>query len=352
MSLIVPPSSIFAGQSNRWWRRSAALKMTCGAFVAGAVFAGLALKVPASLSSGAATTAEKPAAAEKRGVATTSAAPCEQQTWPYTSDGCRSVKPAAKVQVAPSPIAEPVRVIAPAKEPVVTATAAIPPETPRSQTSRPEADVNVGSAPRSPAQAELGAGNPILVQKTPLPKPRPGQMAAQQALDSERAAQAVADRENALAASESPAPPSRTITPVKETIVAPKGNDPQESSRKAPPREIKAAAAPTRDEKRVQQAERPSPTLRSQVRQARSDEGATQRADRADRSVSRARSQSLQAQNEAEGFSLVRSHRLPDGRRVTVYRRVLDEGSSRAMAYGDPYRSRRMSLSPFPFSFW
>jgi hypothetical protein len=49
-----------------------------------------------------------------------------------------------------------------------------------------------------------------------------------------------------------------------------------------------------------------------------------------------ARSRLLQAQQEAEGFALVRTQVLPDGRRVSVFRR---QEPSRALAYDD-YRPR------------
>jgi hypothetical protein len=78
---------------------------------------------------------------------------------------------------------------------------------------------------------------------------------------------------------------------------------------------------------------------------------------REEKVASTSRSRELQEQNEAEGFSLVRSHRLPDGRHVTVYRRVLeDDDVGPAMAYSDTRRSRPLLPSPFsrgfPLSFW
>jgi hypothetical protein len=54
------------------------------------------------------------------------------------------------------------------------------------------------------------------------------------------------------------------------------------------------------------------------------------RVDRAEERAAAARSRELQRRNEAEGFELVRSYRGPDGRRVSVYRRM----EPRVAAYG------------------
>jgi len=342
--------------------------MAAVAFVAGAVVAGFAIKVPGGSVRGVQATTAPPAAADKREAATK---PCEQQVWPYIDNACRKAKANTEVAAKPEPTVkpppvEPARVVTLQKEAAPTAAAAEMPSPPQmpspSQTSPPQtgrpsgADANTGAAPRELAQAE----------QVPTPKkPRPERIsparATQQALDNERAAKTVADRENALAAKENsvrqpPAPPASKVkeaasNKVKEAVnkenkqeaanqeAANKENkqiEPNESARKAAVAEVNPATRSRADARRTHRAER-SVAARQPTGEARNDQGSSQR------SASMSRSQSVQARNEEEGFSLVRGYRLPDGRRVTVYRRV--EESAPAMAYDDD-RPRRGFLPP------
>jgi hypothetical protein len=90
----------------------------------------------------------------------------------------------------------------------------------------------------------------------------------------------------------------------------------------------------------------PAPVVHAAEKNARSKSRpaklAARSGARASKSAGPARLRTLQARNEAEGFGLVRAYRLPDGRRVTLFRRY----DGPALAYGDLRSPRRMG-GPF-----
>lgn len=343
MSFILPPSSVLARQPNSWLRRSSAFKMAGGAFLAGIVLAGVALKLPGRSSSeqAVATVAQPAAKAPAAGTATVSApadssaataaapapkpeataaapakaVPCEQQAWPYVDKACGTAKQrVAKSKEAPSP--DPARVIAPERD----AAAEPAPAT--------VAETNTGAAPNPepvtfPAAETESAARASKLAKAPLPRARPTDRASP---DLTRVA---------ASASESPVESKRrrpvvaaTDPDVDETAAAAPAERPVVPKKRRP---VVAATDPDVDDDIVTAAPNESPRL--SAREARRLSRAERRAER--RRLARAPAQSLQAQNEAEGFRLVHQRILPDGRRISVYRRY-NEPPANIMAYGGP----------------
>lgn len=307
MSFILPPSSVLAQQPNSWLRRSSALKMAGAAFLAGAVLAGLALKLPgrsgepatATAPAAATATAPQPAAAPASPAVAAAAkpdaptarpaqaVPCEQQAWPYVDKSCGTAKPRLAA-TGPEPASgAPARVIAPERE-------AVPPA---NETTT--ADTNSGEAAANPEPVTFPATEPeaqrlARLARVPLPRPRPAGLV----------------------------PPAEAAPAVPGvTVAAPR------APKRAP---VVAATDPDEEPDAVTAVEPSKPALR----ESRHSRRASRRAER--RRLARAPAELLQEQNEADGFQLVQQRMLPDGRRISVYRRY--EEPPPRMAFGEPFR--------------
>jgi hypothetical protein len=334
--------------------------MAGGAFLAGAVLAGFALKLPGrsspeqtvatvaqpSAKSATVTPAPAPAPTEASTAATTAAAPtpaakpdataaatpakavpCEQQAWPYVDKACGTGKQrVAKTKEAPPET--PARVIAPERDASAEpAPAAV-------------ADTNTGAAPNPepvtfPAAATESTPRTTTLAKVPLPRARPidrttpdlTRVAAPAAAPVEESPVVSKRRRPAVAATEPAAAPAATA-PAAAAPTAAAASDESRANRRRP---IVAATDPDADADTVTAAPVESP--RVSAREARRLSRTERRVER--RRLARAPAQSLQAQNEAEGFRLVHQRILPDGRRVSVYRRY-NEPPANIMAYGEP----------------
>jgi len=291
MSLILPPRSTLAGRQGGFGAKKPYLKVF-GAFLAGAVIAGAAIKGPASSTDADGAVKQQASDAKPQ-------APAKPERAP---DG--KAKPAGKTQTgkAEKAAAEPKLA---ESEPVKAA---------------PEVDETVTTGPAAAKSAAAAA-------QTDAP-------AAPQAQAGAEAARAI------------PVPPSRPVFAVRRNKPAPEqapivaATEPADIAAPAP-RPAKRKQIAIRKPKRpavFDVAERSEPVVLH-------ERGRTGY-DRERRNVREERVRSLHARNEAEGFNLVRSRVLPDGRRVTVYRRY-DEPPARMLAFEDT--GRPLFRSPFGF---
>jgi hypothetical protein len=292
-------SSIFEAPASR--SRGPLLKIA-GAFAAGIIVAAAMMRVhaelpvskpmasapqarPAQVQQTAAKSAEAsspaapavaPKVAETREASAkpAEALPCEQRTWPYVDGAC------AEADTNTGQSTRPVRVISTDKTAPATTTAATPP-----QDAEPQPTA-------VPPPAQIAAGDVTAAAPVQAPAPMPAVAPAQ----------AVS---GAVAAEPSPPRPSPVVRDVAKSA----------ASRDASTAAGERAAAKTakRDTKRSKPAE-------NTVRSARSS-SPLQRAD------------AMRERNEADGFSVVQSRVLPDGRRVTVYRKFDDDNPPTGRAY-------------------
>jgi hypothetical protein len=122
---------------------------------------------------------------------------------------------------------------------------------------------------------------------------------------------------------DTPAPPRATAVPTERPAAT---NIPRGTVNRAAAKEANAiAAAAKRDAKRTKPEDKSVRAVR--IRDPQDQDKA------------------LEQRNAPEGFAVVRSHTLPDGRRVTVYREVRGDDGLRARE--DGARPRRV---PAPFS--
>jgi hypothetical protein len=296
------PGAIYEDRAYSFRQRVPSVKILA-AFVVGIGCAVLATKLPAMWSETpaswpAATSAAKPTAtakpAEPKAASTSSAPAATRAAAPATTPA------AAPPESAPAPVfkrdtkTRHVRVIAPDRVPPPANAAG---EERAAESGRGEiaaADTNIGAAPR-----DTFAATPQ-PESVPMPPSRP------------------LTSQNGLAEADAPASaaagaPSVPALPIVETPTKPRHAAAADEAREAAQ---KARAA--REAKRAKLAKLA-----------------------AEKRARKARSQTLQAQNEADGFSLNRSYALPDGRRVTVYRRYDESGG--ALAYGGDYSGRRFA---------
>ena len=122
-----------------------------------------------------------------------------------------------------------------------------------------------------------------------------------------------------------PAPDPRMKAKTEADTPANAARAPREKVRReAPEREVIPERVTKQKPEREEVAERPA---------RRGDADRSARRDDADRQTRRA---DVEDRNEAEGFSIVRRHVLPDGRRVTVYRRYDNDNDNDGFAPRTP----------------
>lgn len=315
MSLILPPSSTFARRSGGFGAKGAYLKVF-GAFLAGAVIAGAAIKGPNDAASNGDSSAQKPGQAAhgdaaKTRLAAKGAAPAAADAKqkrvaakPQTSGEDHAAQPsvnqpaqaagavpsAAASEAAAAPVDETVTLPGLSQVPAVQAA--------RSAVPLPPVVTRVASTPSQ-----------LAPEARPALEARPQAEAARPAVEPRAVARAVREQAPVVAMGE---PAAEAVAPARRPRLA----------LKKPARPAHARSARARSPRRVFDRDRP-----------RMD-------------PSGERYDDLQARNESEGFSLVRSRVLPDGRRVSVYRRY-DEAPARVLAYVDDYRP----MPRFPFGF-
>lgn len=224
----------------------------------------------------------------------------------------------------PAPVAPPfvsAQPAQPAPQPKVAMQPAPPPQ------PKPAVTEQASAAPPPPKPVVVQQAAVATPAVTQPPKPARAETNGTAAGEPEAAS---ASEHNVISASREakaePAPltPSASASePMHGATTEVKSNEAKRAIAETPPAADVAAARGDR-----KAADRKSVDRRT--REARDGDNDKRKARRtAQRSPSGPRS--LQADNEAEGFNLVHSYRLQDGRRVTVYRRY-DEGTT-AMAY-------------------
>ena len=292
------PGAIYEDRAYSFRERVPSIKILA-AFVVGIGCAAAVAKAPA-LWSGSGETAPAATSPVK------SAEPAKPaDAKPSVAPAAAVATPPAAAESAPAPAfkreakTRHVRVIAPDRvPPPANAALASSDPAPQETTGSSSADTNSGAAPRETMAA-------VQPEAVPMPPPRPAELPIASA----------PERAPAPAPSLHAAAPAPSAAPAIESASKPAqaaGGDSE--AREAAAQKAKAA----REAKRARLAK----LAEKRARQART----------------------LQAQNEADGFSLARSYTLPDGRRVTVYRRY-DGEPGRALAFGGDY-SRRLGPPP------
>jgi hypothetical protein len=237
---------------------------------------------------------------------------CNRQ-WPYLEKDCRepdtnsgerqkSIRVIGVDQTAPStvvaeskPQAEP-QPVQPTAAAGNTTAAAVPP----APTAAPTGNDSTGATGHSgtPTTTALAAPEP----------PKSGEPSAQSI------------PANALPAPEQAPVPAR---------------DPRTKAKADTSRPAKPRAVARRERTRPDTAQRGATASETVEREVTtSDRVSSRKAERLERRNAQPRRDDVEERNEADGFSLVRSHTLPDGRRVTVYRKYDSEAfSERRPAY-------------------
>ncbi len=234
----------------------------------------------------------------------------------------------------PAPVAPPVVATQPpqpAPQPKVAAQAA---PQPKPAVAEP---VTVAAPPPKPAIVEQAAAATPAATQPPLPVRAETNGSAAREPDAASEHKVVSASREAKAEPAALTPNASASEPMHGATSDVKSNEAKRAIADTPPAADVAAArgdSTAADRKSVDRRTREARDGDSDKRKARRT---------AQRGPSGPRS--LQADNEAEGFNLVHSYRLQDGRRVTVYRRY-DEGTT-AMAYERPRPRLFFSLPGF-----
>lgn len=315
MSLIFSPGTFFAARRS-FLPRTPTFKIAAGAFAAGAVLATLVSNAPRS--SSPAVTAENAAAVEIKSAA-------------------EKAKPAKRLEIAAKP-----KIVPPESRDVADAA---PP------TARDAAPVTVSdmTAVAKPAEIDDNVGF-IARQAVPSPRPKPEALVAMAAklpaADEAKVPTSNADALAALIAKLNAA--DATGAPAPETAELPSPDTPAETAAATPQPapEVKPSAAKPSEaipaEVKPAQASTPKPPIAKRVastRTPRHDSSATKPLNLADVRAQQPMRSLVHSRNRADGFTLVRSRTLPDGRRVTVWQRPAEASpSSSLLAFGSLFR--------------
>jgi hypothetical protein len=271
--------------------------------------------------------AEAPSLADaKKSADTAKPTACNRGQWPYLDAGCgesdantgekqKSIRVIGVDQTAPANIvAEP---------------------KPQPETVAPK---SVETKTESVAAPTPAAATPSMVTSTNVaPSAQPGDAAsAQTGFTAPVTATPIATMTAAVAPS---APPAPELTPIPPS-------DPRTKAKAEKPRKPKQRATVQREATRPDASERNTAKPEQSTKQnserdevaerqpRREDADRQPRREGADRQYRRddgdraSRRAEAEDRNEADGFSLVRRHVLPDGRRVTVYRKYDNDGSA------------------------
>jgi hypothetical protein len=348
VSLIFPPGSFFAAHRS-FLPRTPTFKIAAGAFVAGALVATVASNAP-KRSSPADTAAQNVAVSVQKAAAVEA----------KSTGAAEKAKPAKRPDIAakPSPIAPESRDVAEAARP-----AALPEPVTLSDalSATPvETDANVGLAARE--------AMPTPREVVPSPRAKPHALIARNAKEpAAQEATAPASRGNpdALAALIAKLNAADAAgAPAPETVELPSAEAPAEipSATPAAP-EVNAAAAKPSEAKPAESkpieakpseakpiaataaaAARPAVVKRvAAKRVARHEDPGNKPLNLADVRALQPMRSLVQSRNHADGFTLVRSRTLPDGRRVTVWQRPAAEpprSSSPLLAFGSLFGGR------------
>jgi hypothetical protein len=263
--------------------------------------------------------AEAPASADagKSAEAPAQAAACNQQ-WPYLGKGCsepdtntgeqqKSIRVIGVDQTAPASIVADSK---PQPEP-------LPAKTPESRTSGAVATAPVVPSPAVPAtNGVFGGSSPVSITSAPAPTLQPAPTAV-----APTAAPAAPLLDPRTTARSDPAPRVKQQVTIHREATKPKRE--RERAANGQPGE---RAANWQLRERVRNAEPPREEIKEQPE--RREEAIATRPRRDDDMNAERRPRDVEARNERDGFSLVRSRVLPDGRRITVYRKY-DDNSGR-----------------------
>ena len=281
-----------AAAGSRW-------KMVA-AFAAGVIITGLAVKWPEASRGGI---------AGKATVSSEAAA---------VTDPAKAAKPAAQQAVGkpPAPQAGETKPAVPRVAPPLRDVAALPQATSAAADAAADANANQPAGAKPPAP--LAADQPL------------------SELDAERAAKAVAERENAAAARlrQGGAQLSDAGMPVSQGAAQTSGVATPDADAKLANGKI--SAAQVADANNAADANEPANDVKRPAKHARRTKRPNHRSTRVARQ---------QAPEQVEGFtSMVRV--LPDGRRMTIYRRNDDGSRGRVLAYEND-RAPRRGFFPF-----
>ena len=314
MSIIFQPGSFFAARAPGFLPRTSSFKIAAGAFAAGAVLATVAAHAP------------------DRPRATDTAVPSRAVS--ENSVASESTRAAAETKTAAaSEKARPDKRRDTKSKPVVAAVE------PASDAARPEAVTIANAAPAKPVEVD---GNVGLAAREPVPSPRP----KPEALVALAATASPEDDAKAAAARAKPDPLATLITKLNaaETAGTPAPETAELSTSEAPaetPAEVRAEVAEAQPAAEAKPNPRAKPVAAKRVaakRPARHEYLANRPLNLADARAYAPSRSVVASRNEADGFSLVRSRTLPDGRRVTVWQRPADDPSPPLFAFGSLFR--------------
>jgi hypothetical protein len=315
VSSIFAPGSFFAARRS-FLPRNSTFKIAAGAFAAGAILATVASNAPNRAP--ATETAIPRVAAETTGVETKSAAADTKSVV-----ASERTKPAKRQDVASRPNAAPAREVAEAAP----------------QAARPEPATIADAVPTKPAEVDDNVG---LAAREAIPSPRPKPealtaMAATPARAKPDALAALIAKLNAADASGAPAPETAELSS-PDTPVERAAETAEPASEPKPTTEAKPADAKPQATKPTQR--KPAISKRAESKRlARQDNSANRPMNLAEVRGLHPMSSSVHSQNRADGFTLVRSRTLPDGRRVTVWQRPAEpRPSSPLLAFGSLFR--------------
>ena len=317
MSLIFPPGSFFAARRS-FLPRSSTFKIAAGAFAAGAVLATVASNAPRG--SSPTVTAENAATVEIKSAG-------------------EKAKPGKRLEIAAKP-----KIVAPESRDVSHAAPATVP-----LGAAPVA-VSDMTAVAKPAEIDDNIGL-IARQAVPSPRPKPEALIAMAATP----ATATYDEPKVWASRAKPDALASLIARLNaaDAAGAPAPETAELSSFEAPAEAVAETLQPAPEV--TSAAAKPVEAKPAEVKPAAPKRAASTRARRYDnREVAASRplnlaevralhpmGSSLQARNRANGFTLVRSRTLPDGRRVTVWQRPAEpaaRSSSPMLAFGSLFR--------------
>jgi hypothetical protein len=316
VSSIFAPGSFFAARRS-FLPRNPTFKIAAGAFAAGAILATVASNAPNRAP--ATDTAIPRIAVEATVVETKSAA--------VSTVASERTKPAKRQEVASRPNAVPAA--APAREVAEAAP----------QAARPELATVADAVPPKPAEVDDNVGLAAR-EAVPSPRPKPEALIAMAATPARAKPDALATliaKLNAADAAGAPAPETAELSS-PDTPVEPAAATAEPTSEPKPAAEAKPSDAKPHAAKPAQR--KPAISKRAESKRlARQDNSANKPMNLSEVRGLHPMSSSVQSQNRADGFTLVRSRTLPDGRRVSVWQRPAEpRPSSPLLAFGSLFR--------------
>jgi hypothetical protein len=207
------------------------------------------------------------------------------------------------------------------------------------QAARPEPAAIADAVPPKPAEVDDNVGLAAR-EAVPSPRPKPDALSAMAATPARAKPDALATliaKLNAADAAGASAPETAELSSPDDPV-EPAAATAEPASEPKPASEAKPADAKPQAAKPAQR--KPAISKRAESKRlARQDNSANKPMNLSEVRGLHPMSSSVQSQNRADGFTLVRSRTLPDGRRVTVWQRPAEpRPSSPLLAFGSLFR--------------